>query len=413
MNLKVELGAAVAGLLLVGAFFLAPMVPYSLSFAIPGNDRIKVAPCSTPAGNVTLVQAGGGGNATFTIVCLGDGPYPPATVAGRSTLSYYLLGSGPPPFPSQAEITQGNLSALIFFQGDQAVAAETIGPAGTTIDPPVQIVRSSLSPAPFGQENFTAVIRNEGDSSVSSPVVYLRTEGYGFNQTVDGLLWSSGYPLGFCGRSTPHVLLPGSECKTSVLVTLPTNATLTYQVEVRGEMDGHGIFYSQDFRQFVPSEAVTPSWVAEFIQDVDGARGPVPLAETPTLDQFAALRFKTASAQPDVSDYGFARDLGAFFTSGGPASASETLLFPAGFTPANYTSFLRTSAPGHWGALTNETYGHYGYYIGSAPYYAIPAGCPVTEVPSAGVNITQFFASHGCTLATLPDTSWLVIVLTA
>ena len=417
LNLRIELAATAIGLLLVLTFFLIPFVPYSVSVGIPNDVRagrmVKFDECSNSTSGTVSGSVGVTTNSSATIQYLCLVPYPPVSIQGYSTLSYRLLGAGSPPFPSQMEITQGNASALVFFQGDRAVAAEDIGPAGTLVDPPeLAVVRSSFIPVGSGYQNYTVVIRNNGQSAIYYPTIAIQVKGYGFNDSVDGLLWMDNVAIGSCGPLQEGLIFaPGTECRISELMQIPTNVTLTYYVEVTAAEVGHHIFCRQGFSQFIPAEGITTAWVGEFIKDLNNARGPMPLLENSTLDRFAAMRFMTASSQPDISDYGFANDLKAFFPSGGPPYVAETLLFPGGFTPSNFTAFLKNSAPGHWAALTDGTYEQFGYYVGQARYFDISLNCPTREIPSGGVNITQYFESHGCAVTPVNNAYWLVIIL--
>ncbi|MDG7007166.1 MAG: hypothetical protein JRN06_02845 [Nitrososphaerota archaeon] len=103
---------------------------------------------------------------------------------------------------------------------------------------------------------------------------------------------------------------------------------------------------------------------------------------------FAAQRSKTASAEPDIADYNSTQDSASRFGAARGAMVSEELLYPGGFTPGEYLSYLRNHASGHRSGLTEPAYSQFGYYIGQAPYYTVSANCPVQEIPGQGVNIT-------------------------
>ncbi|MDE1854168.1 MAG: hypothetical protein KGI38_10565 [Thaumarchaeota archaeon] len=408
MSPRTELAAAIVALLLAGTFFLAPVVPYSASLGIVGNYQ-GTTTCSSVSSTYSAIVTSG----SVTYSCLVEVPYQPVAVGGYATPSYALLGYGAPPYPTQAQITQGNSSALIFFQGARAVAAERIGPAGTVVNSPdLAVVRTTFVQAAFGEQNFTAVIRNSGPTGILIPTVAVQMEEYGENQSVGGLTWFEPDFLGHCGDSISYVLSPGTECKVSALLSLPYNVTIPYYVVVVGVRGGQHLFTRQKFIQSIPAEVIGPAWVGDFISNVNQARGSNPLAENSTLDAFAAFRFIVASSQPDISDYGFANSTTVFFGSGAAqAGFAEEILFPGGFAPGNYGTYLSEYAPGHWTGLTDTAYNEFGYFVGQAPYYTVSSNCPVTEVPSGGVNITQYFESHGCTVTPVGSTTWLVIVL--
>ncbi|HEV2119486.1 MAG TPA: hypothetical protein VGS11_05215, partial [Candidatus Bathyarchaeia archaeon] len=157
--------------------------------------------------------------------------------------------------------------------------------------------------------------------------------------------------------------------------------------------------------------AIDQVWVAKFISLVSSARSNSTLTESSTLDMFAALRFNTAVNQPNISDYGLSGDTSSFFGNGTPPAIVEVLLYPAGQDPpSSYVAFLQGSAPGHWSALTDKSYTHFGYYVGTGPYEFVKFPCSVSEVPGPGVNITQYFTAAGCSVSTA-QTTWLVIIV--
>jgi len=83
----------------------------------------------------------------------------------------------------------------------------------------------------------------------------------------------------------------------------------------------------------------------------------------------------------------------------------------AALPPYLYATELQGSGPHHWSALVNPAYSQFGYYAGEAPYYEVSANCHVTEVPLGGVNITEYFESHGCEVTPVAKVTWLVIIL--
>ena len=138
------------------------------------------------------------------------------------------------------------------------------------------------------------------------------------------------------------------------------------------------------------------------------------LVESSTLDKFANLRFNTAVTQPDISDYGFAIDVAQFFGANATKTMiGELLLFPTTQSPYSYVASLQESAPLHWAALMNGAYSHFGIYFGTGAFVGVKLPCPVTEVPQAGLNITQYFANIGCSVSEIQSTNWMVVILSA
>ena len=319
-------------------------------------------------------------------------------------------------------MTFWNQSALVYFDGTKAVAAQWIGRAGTILNPPtLQVVRTSFVSLGLGLENYTVVMQNTGLAPVRELDLFVLTRYDSINTSVGGLTWMQPYSIGLCYRpqfTTPignpeqFVIPPGATCKASAKMVLPTNVDLDYYVEGFGfgESANQTYFIRQGFTQYLAAQGIDSTWVNSFISDVNGNRTHA-LTENATLDSFAAQRFKTASSEPEISDYGFTADVSSFFAAGRPSHLTETLLFPAGSEPSDFSQYLQSSAPGHWSALVNGSYTQFGYYIGQAPYYSVSADCPTKEVTSSGVNITQYFESLGCTVSTVPDATWLVIVL--
>jgi hypothetical protein len=147
---------------------------------------------------------------------------------------------------------------------------------------------------------------------------------------------------------------------------------------------------------------VNNAWGEQFMVVINQDRnrqGLGTLVESSYLDGFAQQRFETMEQQPDITHYGYQNI---------PPGIGEVVYYPAGYTPANYASYLEKDAPLHWENMMDSEYTGYGFYIASGPVYSINSGCPDTELPGPGINVTQFFQNEGCT-ATLGTGTWLVI----
>lgn len=408
---RTQLVAAVCVALFLVAFFLAPVVPYSQSINIPYAYESGVKSCVPPSNIIVFPPTA---NYTKYEECIASYKYPPAHVAGYASLAYRLLGVGQPPFPSQLLVTQGNYSLLVFFSGDKAVAADSTWYANVTINPTdiVEIQDVSFQQAEYGLLNVTIVVKNIGDASIgeSSPgsTITMSIPGYSSNSSINGLIWIGGTINGYC--KTPW--RPGQVCTVSqtVVNTLPLNKSFSYYIEVRGTAGDTYFFYRERFVGQLPAEGVGSQWVSRFIGQVNQARSGINLVENTTLDRFATLRFNTAASQPEISDYGLATDTASFFGANGGSGVEEILLYPGNSSTVDYASFLANEAPGHWSALTNTSFTQYGYFVGQAPYVEVTPPCPVYEIPSAGINVTQYFQSHGCA-TTVKEMTWLVIDL--
>ena len=91
-----------------------------------------------------------------------------------------------------------------------------------------------------------------------------------------------------------------------------------------------------------------------------------------------------------------------------PATPSEEVLFPDGFTPDTYPNNLQTKAPGHWGGLIDKSVTYYGYYLHQGPTLAVESTCSVTEIPGPNINVTQLYLDNGCH-PTVDYATWFVI----
>ena len=417
-------GVAVAIFLVV--FFEVPVIGYSQSLAIPNDYQPEAyAACSSiytgAPGTVTAANSTGF-NATQLAKefqnCLSGYAYPPYEVSGRATLAYDFFGVGTSPFPAQVEFSQGNFTAIVLTNGRAATSAYefyvpgknlTINPQGT-----VEILNASIQQTGYGNLAFAAAVKNIGTTTLAPVGVSVFGVPFPpyttFSSVYDGLTW---YQMG-AGDNCAPVLLPGHTCDTEFMLGNVTfaSAEFSYTVGVVGADKGNLFYYTQDFVQASPQPGLNQGWVSLFISQVNQARAGTKLTENSTLDRFAAQRFKTASTQPQISDYGFASDAASFFgRQVSNSSVAELLLFPGSAPPYLYATELQGSGPHHWSALVNPAYSQFGYYAGEAPYYEVSANCHVTEVPLGGVNITEYFESHGCEVTPVAKVTWLVIIL--
>ena len=358
-------------------FFLAPVVPYMNSVSVPGAGQVR----STD-------------------------------VWGLATPSYAVIGYGSPPYSPTEVVSSGNHSALVFFSGGKAVAVEDAGPPGVVLNPSsvIAIMYAGVSSSDWGWLNITMQLRNIGFHNISSPVVYVSMVGFSSNGTSGALTVVQPKPIGTCGS----LWLASAYCQVSQVTpnNLPVNKSFTYYAEIRGTVEGTPFVYRVPFGEYYPRGGVGPIWVNTFITNVNLARGGPPLRENSTLDAFAALRFKDASARYQISDYNFTVDAESFFGPDASQNVGEMLLFPGIFSPNTYPGFLAEYAVGHWDGLMDTQYTQFGYYVAQGTYYNVSIPCPVYEIPGAGVNITQYFQQHGC-ITMVATTTWLVIILGA
>jgi len=402
-----KLKVAALLVLFVLVFFLGPVVPYIQSVSVPGAYQSGISAClaGVTRTNFTLADE-------QELSCEQEFRSPSVNLYGFATPSYGLLGYGSPPFPDQELVTQGNHSSLVFFSGGEVAALEDVGPAGVLVQPNgvVEIMSAAVSSSDFGFLNITVHLRNIGVSSVTNPTVWLSMKGFSTNGSMAGLPLLVPKLLGSCGTTWNA----SAYCSVSQVAAnnLPVNKSVSFGVEVRGVVRDEPFVYRQTFEEDYPRGGVGPYWVNAFIQQVDESRGGVTLTENSTLDKFAELRFRDATTMYQISDYGLSADASMFF---GPrwntSQLEEVLLYPGFYTPKYYAEFLSGYAIDHWEALTNQVDRQFGYYVGQSLYYEVSVPCSVYEIPSAGVNIPQFFESAGCR-TTVASVTWLVMILT-
>ncbi len=167
----------------------------------------------------------------------------------------------------------------------------------------------------------------------------------------------------------------------------------------------------------ISEAAQNAAWATQFFENLSSERGSQYMY-CPSLSQFAAVRFNTMASNYGISHYGYDQDFSSFYGTIYDTAFAEEVFYPnlglLGDTPNSYTSQIQSTAPLHWQLLVNNTFDYYGYHIQNGPTYAIygPDGgyaeCPVTEIPGPNINIQQFFAQYGCTVATSNET-WFVI----
>jgi len=410
--------------LLVGAFFLAPVVAYTKSFALPDaiepeanhvcSEQVFGTP-SPPAAVVSIFPGNTTLEAEWTAFnnCVFQDLYPPYNLTEYATLAYKLFGVGPNPFPARYFFSQGNYSGLVYFDGEKITAAYEFFLQNVTLDTgkTFELLNASMVLTGYGDIEFTASVKNIDTSPIQQ--LFVGTSGlpgpYSLENTSRaGLTWTLVPPLGVCSS----YLQPGATCTASYEVLATNSTQYHYFVYVEGYAGGRPFFYREELRQPAPQAGLGKDWVSVFIGRINGERQGLSLTENATLDRFAAERFATASSNPQISDYGYATDMTSFFGAGASTSGvTELLLYPGVSAPYSYASDLEGMAPRHFAALMNSNYTQYGYYIGRAPYYLISASCPVQEIPSANINVTQYFEGHGCTVTPVPDVDWLVMIL--
>jgi hypothetical protein len=405
--------AVVIASVLIVAF--APVVPYRLSVATPGGPKYDMngyLACENTYVAGRLV------NMTSPAFqrCIAQYLIPSINMTGYGSLSYSLLGVGRHPFPDLLTVGEKGFNVILHMSGSKIVAAEEVPQTDVIYNPPgITINNLSLSLGFLGRGNITISVTNRSGQTMANQVVFISVPGDSGNITDEsGIQWMFSVVGNFClvdGRLVN--VTSGATCIATgqPIIQVAPNSAFRYSVEVRGTLGAHYFITKQTFSYSSPY--IDQAWMTEFINLVNSARNGPPLTESHGLDTFAAQRFKTAVTQPDISDYGLSNDIASFFGANATSKGIvELLFFPNVASPYTYESTVQGFAPGHWATLTNLNYTHYGFYVGKGAYEVLDLPCPITEIPRAGINITQFFASKGCSV-TVEQTTWLVIILSS
>lgn len=355
--------------------------------------------------------------------CLAQYLIPPINVTGYGSLSYKFLGLGVQPFPAMFTVGESDFYAVLHLSGARVAAAEEVPQKDVIYDPPgIVVSNSSLSQGFVSYDNnLTVTVTNHSGKTLSNLTVFFSVPGSDGNYTDNGITWIIGAISSAEGgclvNGQLRNLTSGASCTETFhpFISTSLRSSYKYSVEVRGYLGSQFSITRQTFTYAISAQALNKLWVNTFVSLVDAARNNSALVESPLLVKFAGLRFNTAVTQPDISDYGLQADEASFFGANGTSPALvEILLYPSIATadPYSYANAIRTSAPGHWTALTDRSYTHFGYYVGSGPYELVQQPCPISEIPRAGVNITQFFENAGCKVST-QESTWLVIILSS
>jgi hypothetical protein len=388
-----------------GFFLLAPVVPYSLSFSIP------------------------------RYLDLHSQLLPPVPINGLAPLSYPLLGFGSGPYPDVTLVTKENQTAIVYLHGSSIVMAEGPfrfeGPVALYAPGTIQVTNVVLTPAANGLLNFSAIITGAPSTSFGPAVmhVYFDYPGYGFNTTINGVIWHTPFaevgckagPNGACVVSraiaASPTLLTGQPYPMTVVVVgaLRTGQENHTTVDQMGQTISYQLpltsffVYVQRLGVTYPGAGANAAWVQAFFNLVNHQRGSKTLTEDSALDSFAMTRFQTAVSNYVITDYGFDKQSAAYFNGTGKISTEE-ILYPGTFAPGDFVSYLQQKAPGHWDALVNLAYNSYGYYLGYGPVVEVNTGCPISEISQHNVNITAIAIQNGCKYKVLNET-YLLIVL--
>ena len=403
---------------------LVPIIPYRLTVNVPGFPYKPAGyqTCQTEFGHIINITNGQIINITDQKGfqhCLDQYRWQPINLTGSASLTYKFLGLGIPPFPRMMTVSEDTFYAVLYISGSKIVAAEQVRP-NTLFNPPGIIINNiSLSVGSFGETNVTTTITNGTGQTIYGAYVILSIPGDSGNSTdSNGVTWMDYPPAAgtqnvcLAGRQLQNVT-PGGSCTVTLtpITSITRGSSFRYSVEVLGLLGDQYFVSRRTFSYSLPAQAINQAWVTNFISLVNSARNSSTLTESSMLDSFAALRFSSAVKQPNISDYGLSGDTSAFFgANGAPPTIVEVLLYPAGQNPYSYAAFIQGSAPGHWSALTDKGYTHFGYYVGTGPYEFVKYPCSVSEVPGPGVNITQYFTAAGCSVST-EQTTWLVIIV--
>ncbi|HEY6283989.1 MAG TPA: hypothetical protein VIW22_08710 [Nitrososphaerales archaeon] len=356
--------------------------------------------------------------------CIKQYLIPPINVTGYGSLSFRLLGIGTQPFPETMTVGESDFYAFLQTSGGKITLAQLVGQKDVVFNPQgIQVSNSSISWGFLANNNMTVTVTNKSGQTLVNPFVLVSLPGFSGNYTDKyGVTWVSS-SFGDFGRvlceSNGRIvnLTSGASCTAVVFypVNPPFGSSFRYAVEIQGRLGHQYSITRESFTYSLSPQAADRIWVDKFISLVNGARNGTSLVQSSTLDRFASIRFATAVSQPDISDFGLYADESSFFGANATRPVIfEELLFPnmTRENPYTFVNVLQTSAPGHWAGLTDRTFGHFGYYVGTGPYEFVQRGCPVSEIPGAGINITQYLQNAGCKVV-VQQSTWLVLILSS
>lgn len=161
-----------------------------------------------------------------------------------------------------------------------------------------------------------------------------------------------------------------------------------------------------------PLQQINNTWVSNFFANVSVQRS-IPYLYCKNLSTFAKTRFNTMVSDYGISHYGYDQDFKKFYGNVYNTYFAEEVFYPSG-SPVDFVNEVISTAPLHWQLLANRTFTYYGYYLQNGHTYAIYGPdngyqpCPVTEIPGPNINIPQYFAQYGCSVAVENET-WFVI----
>ncbi len=157
------------------------------------------------------------------------------------------------------------------------------------------------------------------------------------------------------------------------------------------------------------SSPIDDKWVNQFFSDVSAVRG-TQYQYCPVLSELAELRYATSVKNYEISHYDYEADIQRFFGTYYYGYLMEEVLYPDNFYPSDYVENMKREAPIHWQGLMDPKFKYYGYYLGKGPTYRIKQPCPVTEITTGGINVTEFFLNHRCSIS-IVNATWFVIEL--
>jgi hypothetical protein len=155
------------------------------------------------------------------------------------------------------------------------------------------------------------------------------------------------------------------------------------------------------------SPTINSTWATEFFANVSTERGNQ-YNYCQSLSNFAQVRFNTMIQNYGISHYGYDQDFKNYYGTVYNTYFGEEVFYPGGTTPSGQLQQIIAQAPIHWQELASDNFSYYGYYIGTGPTLDIVNYCSVTEIPGPNINVSQFFAEHGCTTE-VTNEQWFVI----
>lgn len=388
-----------------------------VEFTIPSNtENITISGGATSTNSIQIILLNQSEFSNFTRKGrLGFSALSKANSSGdalsfldiRQPGTYYLLFFNP--YNTQGTYT--NVTITRSFVAKYHAITTTISTTSTIASTATTSILANVSNSSSLSNNVEVIVNADPSSFSSSlggggyykPGTNITLSIYGYSNTQYSFTGWSCTGAGCYQGPNPHPTIMVNNTITETAHFETTGNSPSTSVSGTGQGTGS------------TSTSVNDAWVAQFFAAVSSARGHS-YSSCTSLSNFAKVRFNTMSANYGISHYGYNQDFQSYYGTIYNTYFGEEVFYPSGYTPSGYVSDIQSSAPLHWQLMASGNFSYYGYDIQNGPNYEIygPNGgyslCPVTEIPGPNINVSQYFASYGCSVV-VSNQTWFVIEL--